>query len=69
VPKLTGTHQPPKLLTIEIAADDLYQIVYRLKHQSREHNVHPDRSREPREALEDILTSQGYDLSYREDLY
>ena len=67
--KLLKKITPPVRLSIEIDADDLYHIVYRLKHQDREHNVYPDRSREPRKALEEILQREGYSLEYREDLY
>jgi hypothetical protein len=72
MPKLIKEHQPPKVLTIEIEADDLYQIVYRLKYQEKLHNVAPDFSREPRKALEVILLAAGYtpySLEYHEDLY
>lgn len=65
-PKLIRKVQPPTMLTIEISEEDLYHILYRLKHQDRLHNVRPDLSEEPRKKLEKLL---GRNMHYIVDLY
>lgn len=65
-PKLLNKQERSPILTIQISESDLYHILYRLKHQDKLHNVYPDLSSEPRDALAKLL---GRDLGYIEDLY
>lgn len=66
MPRLIKKIEHSPTLVIEISADDLYHILYRLKHQDKEHNVFPDRSEKPRQELEKLL---GRDMRYVVDFY
>ena len=65
-PRLLARTVLSPMLTIEISEADLFAIVYRLRHQDRLHNVHPDPSEGPREALEKLMP---LDYSYQPDCY